>query len=65
MLELEVEDAGRGLGERTGGGRGLGLVGMRERAALLGGTIQFARGPAGGTLVRLRVPVDAPEPDVD
>jgi signal transduction histidine kinase len=53
-LELDVEDRGRGLTEETR--RGLGLVAMRERAALLGGTIDFVAPPPGGTLVRLRVP---------
>ena len=41
-LELEVEDHGSGLAARTGR-RGLGLVAMRERAELVGGTIEFAR----------------------
>jgi signal transduction histidine kinase len=54
-LELEIEDHGRGMdGERR---RGLGLVAMRERAELLGGTLEFTRPAEGGTLVRLRVPV--------
>ncbi len=38
--------------------RGLGLVAMRERAELVGGTIEFARPAEGGTLVRLRVPLE-------
>ena len=55
VLALDVEDHGRGMdGERR---RGLGLVAMRERAELLGGTLEFTRPPEGGTLVRLRVPV--------
>ena len=37
---------------------GLGIVTMRERAALVGGTIEFARPREGGTLVRVRVPLD-------
>jgi signal transduction histidine kinase len=36
--------------------QGIGLVAMRERAELLGGTIAFARPTQGGTLVRLKVP---------
>jgi signal transduction histidine kinase len=63
-LELEVEDAGRGLDDRPAR-RGLGLVAMRERAALLGGTIEVTRGSAGGTLVRLRVPLADPERDAE
>ncbi len=55
VLELEVEDHGRGLDVSTER-RGLGIVTMRERAELVGGTIDFLRPPDGGTLVRLRVP---------
>ena len=56
MLQLDVEDHGAGIGpspER----RGLGIVGMRERASLVGGTIEFLRPAEGGTLVRLCVPM--------
>jgi len=56
-LRLEVEDHGRGV--IAGGRRGLGLVTMRERADLVGGTIEFTRPPAGGTLVRFTVPASA------
>lgn len=55
-LELEVEDHGKGFDRETAR-RGLGLVAMRERAELLGGTIEFQRPPVGGTLVRLTVPI--------
>ena len=48
---------GRVSRPRTGR-RGLGLVAMRERAELVGGTIEFARPDEGGTLVRLRVPLE-------
>jgi len=52
-LELEVEDQGRGL-DPDSARRGLGLVAMRERAAILGGQLELRRLPR-GTLVRLRV----------
>ncbi len=55
-LELEVEDHGRGLGTKIGR-QGLGLVAMRERAELVGGSIEFGRPREGGTIVRLRVPL--------
>jgi signal transduction histidine kinase len=55
-LQLDVEDHGSGL-SGTPSRRGLGIVAMRERAALVGGTIEFVRPPEGGTLVRMRVPV--------
>ena len=54
-LELEVEDHGAGL-VGSAGKPGIGLVAMRERAELLGGTIEFVQPAAGGTLIRLRVP---------
>jgi signal transduction histidine kinase len=55
-LELEIEDHGAGFRtERSH--RGLGLIAMRERAELIGGTVQFTRPPQGGTLVRLKVPL--------
>jgi len=59
-----VEDHGKGF-EAQAATQGIGLVAMRERAELLGGTVEFARpaqnadgrGADGrGTLVRLRVP---------
>jgi signal transduction histidine kinase len=60
LLELEVEDHGAGMNTATPR-RGLGIVTMRERAALVGGTIEFARPRQGGTLVRVRVPVEQVE----
>jgi signal transduction histidine kinase len=54
-LELQIEDHGRGMipGQNR---QGIGLVAMRERAELLGGSIEFLQPAEGGTLVRLRVP---------
>ena len=60
VLELEVEDHGKGLVDR-GARQGIGMVAMRERAGLVGGTIQFLNPIEGGTLIRLRVPVEAAE----
>jgi signal transduction histidine kinase len=59
-LELEVEDHGKGFGANTPKA-GIGLVAMRERAELLGGSLEFRQPPAGGTLVRLRVPREKAE----
>jgi signal transduction histidine kinase len=59
-LVLEVEDHGKGFG--TNGSRpGIGLVAMRERAELLGGSVDFGQPAQGGTLVRLRVPREQAE----
>ena len=59
-LELEVEDHGKGL-DPTVGRQGLGLVAMRERAAIVGGTLEFLRPTQGGTLVRLSLPLNVAE----
>jgi len=57
-LHVEVEDDGRGIApEDLGKSRSLGLKGMRERIAFLGGTLEIARAPRGGTRLRLRVPL--------
>jgi signal transduction histidine kinase len=53
-LEIEVEDHGTGIEARPSR-HGIGLVAMRERAELLGGTIEFLQPSDGGTLVRLKV----------
>ncbi len=52
---LEVEDDG--IGFKEGSGKGMGLISMRERAEMMRGNIEFLKGRAGGTLVRLSVPV--------
>ena len=56
LLELDIEDHGAGM-HAAAPRRGLGIVTMRERAALIGGTIEFMRPRDGGVLVRVRVPV--------
>jgi signal transduction histidine kinase len=54
-VELEVTDTGRGSALNR---PGLGVVGMRERAAASGGALEIGARPRGGFRVRLRVPVD-------
>ena len=56
-LELEVEDHGAGFVEQSARW-GIGLVAMRERAQLLGGSIEFLKPAEGGTLVRLKVHIE-------
>lgn len=54
-LELEVEDHGSGfVAEKMQ--RGIGLVAMRERAEIIGGTLAITPAPEGGTQVRLQIP---------
>ena len=58
-VELEVTSTGS---VRLGGRPGLRLVGMRERAAASGGTIELGPRERGGFLVRVRVPLAAAVP---
>jgi len=53
-LILEVEDRGKGIRAEKGN-HGIGMVAMRERAELIGGTLEYQKPEAGGTRVRLRV----------
>lgn len=55
QVELDIRDRGPGLPPDPKGG--IGLIGMRERAELLGGRIEFVRPADGGTLVSLSVPL--------
>jgi signal transduction histidine kinase len=57
-LDLEIEDRGSGFAAAPTK-RGLGLVAMRERAELLGGSLSFETPIGGGTTVRLRVPKES------
>lgn len=55
-LDLRIDDEGPATGSDAGGS-GNGLVGMRERAATLGGTIDAGPRPGGGFRVRAELPV--------
>ncbi len=54
---LQVDDDGRGAATIPDGS-GSGIVGMRERAQLFGGTLQAGPRPTGGYRVRLVLPLD-------
>ena len=38
----------------------LGLIGIRERATMLGGTLEVESAPGRGTTVFVRIPIDSP-----
>jgi signal transduction histidine kinase len=64
QLMLTVRDNGRGI--RTADlsdVHSMGLLGMRERATLLGGHCEIATGAEGGTSVQVRVPLVLGEPE--
>jgi len=57
-VHLDVRDHGVGLGEPTATAvSGLGLLSMRERARLLGGTCVVERAAGGGTRVHAQLPL--------
>jgi signal transduction histidine kinase len=57
MLELEILDDGRGAAVSQSAGRG--IAGMRERTAMLGGTLEAGSVPGGGFRVCARLPLEA------
>ena len=57
-LEIDVVDDGRSAPGRSGDGPGYGLIGMRERATLLGGTLEAGPTAHGGFRVHARLPLD-------
>jgi PAS domain S-box-containing protein len=59
-IQLTVNDQGVGFNEQDAmGGRGLGLISMRERMQLVGGAFSIESKPGGGTTIRARVPIIA------
>jgi signal transduction histidine kinase len=57
-LELVVRDDGRGFDSALAPGTALGLVGMKERAELAGGSLSVGSTLGQGTVVRARLPVE-------
>lgn len=60
-LVLTVRDNGRGIAEKEiVNAHSIGLIGMRERAAHVGGDVLFFGLPGQGTTVTMRLPMPAP-----
>ena len=60
-MVAEIRDRGRGFELRNPGSAGpydqVGITGMTERAAMVGGDVTIETAPGRGTLVRLTIPV--------
>lgn len=67
QVALQISDDGQGfdlegvLAQRLQDGRGLGLLGMRERAELLGGRLEVQIEAGRGTQIRVQLPLSAVE----
>ena len=64
QVRLLVEDDGRGFDpeqvlQRTNPGSGWGLLGMKERASLIGGQVEIDSTPGKGTRITTAVPLGA------
>ncbi len=62
-VRLTVEDDGKGLepAQLRGGRKGLGLVGMNERARLLGGSVDIVSTPGHGMRLEVEIPANGGE----
>lgn len=59
VAELVIRDPGSGFDPNAGTRAGIGLVGIDERARLVGGVARIHSAPGGGTTVTVRVPLNS------
>jgi len=63
---IEIEDDGKGFDPETAsrreGRKPWGLMGIRERAEIMGGTARIVSAPGQGTHVEVRIPLPSPPP---
>ena len=63
MFELQIRDNGRGITDaRLADPGSVGLLGMQERASLVGGTLNIIGKRGKGTTVIVRVPIAGTPP---
>ena len=56
-VTLKITDNGKGMDEAAlSAGKGLGLMGMRERSVMLGGRLDITSRPGAGTRIEVRIP---------
>jgi signal transduction histidine kinase len=62
-LHLEITDNGIGPAHAFDDNKkSFGILGMKERAAALGGELWLSDAPGGGTVVRLNIPLKSSKP---
>jgi signal transduction histidine kinase len=57
LVDLRVADDGVGIDTMNTSASGFGLIGMRERIEMVGGTLAVGPGRGGGTELRASLPV--------
>ena len=57
-VTVTIEDNGQGFDQNCTNENRFGLVGMNERARLLGGSLQIESEPGAGTRVTVRIPIE-------
>jgi PAS domain S-box-containing protein len=62
-LQMTIRDNGRGIPDHSpGGGTGMGLLTMSQRARMMGGELSVEIHPEGGTLVTCSIPIHPQAP---
>jgi signal transduction histidine kinase len=67
-VTMLIEDNGQGFDFYEAGKKGdqcLGLLGMKERVNLIGGSFVIESAPGEGTTIRVRIPLEEPNADTD
>ena len=65
-VQLDILDDGKGISlAAVDNLKSLGLLGVRERVKGAGGTLAIGAGPAGGTLMSVKIPREPDDPDPD
>jgi two-component system CheB/CheR fusion protein len=66
-IVLIIEDNGKGfdVDDKKNRNKGIGLIGMQERTALIGGTLEIESAPDQGTTIFVRVPIPENEGETD
>ncbi|MCX6303602.1 MAG: PAS domain S-box protein [Bacteroidetes bacterium] len=63
-ITLIIEDDGVGISQKSiSSGKSLGLIGMRERARQISGTVEFSKSSAAGTKIVTFIPTPIKDPD--
>jgi signal transduction histidine kinase len=57
MITVSILDDGLGIKENIHDSKGVGIINMKHRTSLLGGSIDWLPGKNAGTEVRIQLPV--------